>query len=177
MLGSHLFFQSEKSYNGGHYVNLMNSKYDRVGIGVWVSSGRVRLVVDFYHPRGPRATSARGRSGHDAAVIRNVVVHLLNEQPLLTDLYELPEARRPRPALHEPADDGRQAPGLHRPNRVDLLLPVSPHPLHRDPACDASGLHCLEAPVDAEAGAGRAEAEADEDLEIDEDFLRRIREV
>jgi uncharacterized protein YkwD len=50
VLGSHLFFQSERSYNGGHYVNLMNSKYDRVGIGVWVSSGRVRLVVDFYHP-------------------------------------------------------------------------------------------------------------------------------
>lgn len=51
VLGSHLYFQSEKSYNGGHYVNLMNSKYDRCGIGVWVSSGRVRLVVDFYHPR------------------------------------------------------------------------------------------------------------------------------
>jgi uncharacterized protein YkwD len=50
VLGSHLFFQSEKSYNGGHYVNMMNSKYDRVGIGVWVASGRVRLVIDFYHP-------------------------------------------------------------------------------------------------------------------------------
>ena len=50
VLGSHLFFQSEKSYSGGHYVNLMNAKYDRVGIGVWVSGGRVRLVVDFYHP-------------------------------------------------------------------------------------------------------------------------------
>ncbi len=50
VLGSHRFFQSEKSYNGGHYVNLMNAAYDRVGIGVWVSSGRVRLVVDFYHP-------------------------------------------------------------------------------------------------------------------------------
>jgi uncharacterized protein YkwD len=51
VLGSHLFFQSEKSYSGGHYVNLMNAKYDRVGIGVWVSGGRVRLVIDFYHPR------------------------------------------------------------------------------------------------------------------------------
>ena len=50
VLGSHLFFQSEKSYNGGHYVNMMNPKYDRVGIGVWVSGGRVRLVIDFYHP-------------------------------------------------------------------------------------------------------------------------------
>lgn len=50
VLGSHLYFQSEKSYNGGHYVNMMNSAYDRAGIGVWVYSGRVRLVVDFYHP-------------------------------------------------------------------------------------------------------------------------------
>jgi uncharacterized protein YkwD len=50
VLGSHRFFQAEKSYNGGHYVNLMNKKYDRVGIGVWVSHGRVRLVIDFYHP-------------------------------------------------------------------------------------------------------------------------------
>jgi hypothetical protein len=50
VLGSHLYFQSEKSYNGGHYRNLMNPDYDRCGIGVWVSNGRVRLVVDFYHP-------------------------------------------------------------------------------------------------------------------------------
>jgi hypothetical protein len=52
VLGSHLYFQSERAWSpdGGHYVNLMNSAYDRAGIGVWVSSGRVRLVVDFYHP-------------------------------------------------------------------------------------------------------------------------------
>ena len=50
VLGSHRYFQSEKSYLGGHYVNMMNAKYDRAGIGVWVSGGRVRLVVDFYHP-------------------------------------------------------------------------------------------------------------------------------
>ncbi len=50
VLGSHLFFQSEKPYNGGHYRNLMDARFTRVGIGVWVSGGRVRLVVDFYHP-------------------------------------------------------------------------------------------------------------------------------
>ena len=50
VLASHLFFQAEKSSLGGHYVNLMNAAYDRVGIGVWVYSGRVRLVIDFYHP-------------------------------------------------------------------------------------------------------------------------------
>jgi uncharacterized protein YkwD len=51
VLGSHLYFQSERSYNGGHYVNMMSTAYDRVGIGVWVYGGRVRLVVDFYRPR------------------------------------------------------------------------------------------------------------------------------
>ncbi|MFL5642136.1 MAG: Ig-like domain-containing protein [Chloroflexota bacterium] len=50
VLATHLFYQSEKSYGGGHYTNLMSTKYDRVGIGVWVSGGRVRLVIDFYHP-------------------------------------------------------------------------------------------------------------------------------
>ena len=50
VLGDHLFFQNERSSNGGHYVNLMNAKYDRCGIGVWVVGSRVRLVIDFYHP-------------------------------------------------------------------------------------------------------------------------------
>ncbi len=50
VLGSHRYFQSEKSYNGGHYVNLMDARFHQVGIGVWVSGGRVRLVVDFYTP-------------------------------------------------------------------------------------------------------------------------------
>jgi uncharacterized protein YkwD len=50
VLGSHIYFQNERSYNGGHWKNMMNPRYDRVGIGVWVSSGRVRLVTDFYHP-------------------------------------------------------------------------------------------------------------------------------
>ena len=52
VLGSHLYFQSERNWSppGGHYKNLMNSLYDRCGIGVWVSGGRVRLVIDFYHP-------------------------------------------------------------------------------------------------------------------------------
>ncbi len=50
MVATQIFFQNEKSTNGGHYVNLMNALYDRVGIGVWVVGSTVRLVVDFYHP-------------------------------------------------------------------------------------------------------------------------------
>ncbi len=50
VLGSHLYFQSERPYNGGHYRNLMDARFHQVGIGVWVARGRVRLVVDFYTP-------------------------------------------------------------------------------------------------------------------------------
>jgi uncharacterized protein YkwD len=50
VLATHLFYQSEKSYNGGHYRNLMDAGFSRVGIGVWKSGSTVRLVIDFYHP-------------------------------------------------------------------------------------------------------------------------------
>jgi len=50
VLASHLFFQSEKPCSNCHWANIMSSTFDRVGIGVWVYSGRVRLICDFYHP-------------------------------------------------------------------------------------------------------------------------------
>ena len=50
VLATHLFYQSERSYNGGHYRNLMDPGFTRVGIGVWHSGGNGRLVIDFYHP-------------------------------------------------------------------------------------------------------------------------------
>jgi uncharacterized protein YkwD len=49
-VATQLFFQSEKSYNGGHYVNLMNAAYTRAGVGVWVHRGNVRIVINFYAP-------------------------------------------------------------------------------------------------------------------------------
>jgi hypothetical protein len=48
VLASHLFFQGEKSSNGGHWRNIKNPKLKWIGIGVWKSSGRVRLVEDYY---------------------------------------------------------------------------------------------------------------------------------
>jgi hypothetical protein len=51
VLGSALFFQAEQ-YAGyrGHWINLKNPDYDRVGIGVWVSNGWVLSVYNFYRP-------------------------------------------------------------------------------------------------------------------------------
>jgi hypothetical protein len=48
VLASHLKFQAEKSTNGGHWRNLKNPAYHWIGIGIWRSSTRTRLVVDFY---------------------------------------------------------------------------------------------------------------------------------
>lgn len=48
VLASHRYFQSEKSYNGGHWRNMKDPRWKVVGIGIWVSHGRVRLVTDFY---------------------------------------------------------------------------------------------------------------------------------
>ncbi|MEA2537702.1 MAG: hypothetical protein QOF11_1936, partial [Chloroflexota bacterium] len=49
VLGTHLYFQTEKPCGGYcHYANMMSSKMKYVGIGVWVANGRVRLVVDFW---------------------------------------------------------------------------------------------------------------------------------
>ncbi len=49
-INSLTFFQSEKSYAGGHWVNLKNPAYSTVGIGVWDANGYVLVVFDFYHP-------------------------------------------------------------------------------------------------------------------------------
>lgn len=49
MVYTQQYFQAE-GWGGGHYINLMNAEYDRVGIGVWVANGRAEVVIDFYHP-------------------------------------------------------------------------------------------------------------------------------
>jgi hypothetical protein len=48
MIAVELFFQDESGYRGGHYNNIMNGHFSRAGIGIWVSNGRCRVVIDFY---------------------------------------------------------------------------------------------------------------------------------
>ena len=108
-------------------------------------------------------------------MIRDVVLHMNNEQPLLADLFEAPS----------PGDVGLRCTNLRtmngrRPVFVDDSASIFFFPylhirfLEIPPATD--GVAVVEAPVE-EAAPAPAEAEADEDLELDEDFLRRIREV
>ena len=108
-------------------------------------------------------------------MIRDAILHIMNEQPLLADLFEAPA----------PGDVGLRCTNLRmmngkRPVFVDEIKSIFFFPylhirfLEIPPATD--GVAVVEAPVE-EAAPAPAEADADEDLELDEDFLRRIREV
>jgi hypothetical protein len=44
-----LYFQAEKPYLGGHYLNLINRKYTHIGIGVWRENGWNWYVTDFWN--------------------------------------------------------------------------------------------------------------------------------
>jgi hypothetical protein len=114
-------------------------------------------------------------------VIRNAVLHIANEQPLVADLFDMPEA----------GDLGLRCTNLRmldgkRPIFVDDSASIFMFPYHRItfveiPARSAAGTDLgdsLPVPVAAAVPvAPSAEPEEEEDLEIDEDFLRRIREV
>ena len=114
-------------------------------------------------------------------MIRNVVLHLNNEQPVVVDLFELPSAvdlgvrctnmktlDGKRPVFIDDTDAVFFFPYLHV-----RFLEIPPRGL--------IGTE-LEVPVAAAVVAAPAPSaeetlDDDENLEIDEDFLRRIREV
>jgi hypothetical protein len=116
-------------------------------------------------------------------VIRNAVIHIMNEQPMLADLFEAPA----------PGDVGLRCTNLRtlngkRPVFVDDMASIFFFPyLHirfveippgavtgsdQSMAVDFAQAAVATPPVPSEP-----EPEPEPDLEIDEDFLRRIREV
>jgi hypothetical protein len=112
-------------------------------------------------------------------VIRNVVLHLNNEQPVVVDLFELPTS----------VDLGVRCTNMRtldgkRPVFIDAIDSVFFFPyLHvrfvEIPPRSLVGTE-LEVAVEVALPAAMPEAAStddDESLEIDEDFLRRIREV
>jgi len=111
-------------------------------------------------------------------VIRNVVIHITNEQPLLADLYEMPTSTDvtlvctnlrmldgKKPIFIDHADSVFVFPYLNI-RFVEIL------------AAAATGLG--DAPGEETAVPADepvVQSEPEDDLEIDEDFLRRIRDV
>jgi hypothetical protein len=116
-------------------------------------------------------------------VIRNVVIHMQNEQPMIADLFEAPS----------PGDVGLRCTNLRdlnrkRPKFVDNSASIFFFPyLHirfvEIPAGSLTGidpgsaLATLGTDTYDPEGRGDASSEPEPDIEIDEDFLRRIRDV
>jgi len=103
-------------------------------------------------------------------LIRDAVVHVINDQPLIADLFALPSARDACIVC----TNLRTMAG-HRPGFVDRSDSVFLFPLHH--------VRFVEIPpesagdVVAALRAERSESEvAEPDLEIDEDLMRRIRD-
>jgi uncharacterized protein YkwD len=48
MVAVEIFFQNESWCRCAHYKNIMDSYFHRAGVGVWVSGGHTRVVIDFY---------------------------------------------------------------------------------------------------------------------------------
>ena len=112
-------------------------------------------------------------------MIRDVVLHLNNEQPLRADLFELPEGdtmllrctnvrtmNGTRPVYIDDLNSIIFFPMVHL--RFIEILPATQGAEHL-----ALGPGEERVPVEA----GVAKDAPEEDLQIDEDFLRRIREV
>jgi hypothetical protein len=113
-------------------------------------------------------------------VIRNVVVHINGEQPLVADLYEAPSS----------GDVGLRCTNLRlkngkRPVFVDDIRSIFFFPylhirfLEIPPGAMPGGDPSLALTVDGEHPRAPSSelSEPEPDLEIDEEFLRRIREV
>lgn len=111
-------------------------------------------------------------------MIRNVVIHIANEQPLVADLYEMPTAAD----VSLVCTNVRMLDGK-KPIFIDHQTSVFSFPYTNIRfieilASAATGMP--EAPTDerdAVAAGAVEDAEPEPDLELDEDFLRRIREV
>lgn len=113
-------------------------------------------------------------------MIRNVILHLNNEQPVVVDMYELPQ----------PSDLGLRCTNMRtldgkRPVFIDDIKASFFFPyLHiRFVEIPPRALVGTDLEVPEEVAVAVAPSPAgeslddDENLEIDEDFLRRIREV
>jgi hypothetical protein len=113
-------------------------------------------------------------------VIRNAVIHIANEQPLLADLYDMPGALDVSlVCTNVRMLDGKKPVFIDRSNSV-FVFPYVTIRFIEILASAATGYEDVaddDGLVPATDGEAGDAAEADVDLELDEDFLRRIREV
>lgn len=115
-------------------------------------------------------------------MIRNAVIHIANEQPLLADLFDTPTTTDvslvctnvrmldgKKPIFIDRTDSIFVFPYLHvRFIEIPAASAATPPDADEEPAGESAAI-AIPGPA--------AEPEPDVEIEIDEDFLRRIREV
>ena len=111
-------------------------------------------------------------------MIRNAVIHINNEQPLLADLYEMPVASDVSlVCTNVRLLDGKKPIFVAATGSV-FVFPYLHVRFIEIPAASATGLAEMPDDVpDAANGSADLELDAEADLELDEEFLRRIRDV
>jgi hypothetical protein len=134
-------------------------------------------------PPGPPGVGTIGRGTRPVppstirGVIQNVVIHISNEQPLLADLYDMPA----------PADvtllctnvrmlDGKKPVFVDRSDSIFVFPYLHIRFLEIRPG-SGSGMPAGTETALAVTSETPPDEEVEADLELDEDFLRRIREV
>ena len=111
-------------------------------------------------------------------MIRNAVIHITNEQPLVADLYEMPTAADVSlVCTNLRMLDGKKPIFIDHTSSV-FVFPYGTLRFIEITAGEATGMpDAPEAEHEVAAGPAGEDADSDADLELDEDFLRRIREV
>jgi hypothetical protein len=116
-------------------------------------------------------------------VIRNAVIHITNEQPLLADLFETPKTTDVSlVCTNVRMLDGKKPIFIDRSTSVFVFPYLSVRFIEFAPAPSSDLAELSAGDLGEVAGPSNgtepeAPAEPEADLELDEDFLRRIREV
>jgi hypothetical protein len=111
-------------------------------------------------------------------VIRNAVIHISNEQPLIADLYQMPVSSDVSlVCTNVRLLDGKKPIFVDQSGSV-FVFPYLHVRFIEIPATSATGLADLPGEETAPAnGSTDLDLETEADLELDEEFLRRIRDV
>lgn len=107
-------------------------------------------------------------------IIRNAVIHLANDQPLIADLMGMPEASHVTLVCTNLRTLGGKRPVFADHSESTFFFPLAHIRFVEVPPVGGAGGVGLPAVLEP-AATGAATSEAD--LEIDEEFLRRIREA
>ena len=109
------------------------------------------------------------------ATIRNAVIHITNEQPLMADLFDVPAAGDLGLLCTNLRTLGGKRPVFADHTNSTFFFPYQ-HIRFVEIFPGSSGMAMIEAPEQA-VEPPPPQPEPEDELEIDEDFLRRIREV